>query len=215
MHMSRIAVAHRGRSVIVGPLIRKVVACLATRSLASQAHPLRREVLLLLQVAMVVFVWTVVIGILNGTDLVDFSRKTVLSHVHAGTLGWITMCVFAASLWLFGATASSSQALAARVLALAATVTLPAFALTFALTFGEGRAVMGTFALRPSWFLRVGPLPASGSQTHSPAPASCAAVPRSWPGHHRVCLRTKIATGRDVIQRSAPMLTPGPWSSDS
>ena len=60
------------------------------------AHPLRREVVLLLQLAMVVFVWTVAIGILNGTDLVDFSRKVLLSHVHAGTLGWITTSVFAA-----------------------------------------------------------------------------------------------------------------------
>ena len=65
-------------------------------------HPLRREVLWLLQLAMVVFVWTVGIGILNGTDVVDFSQKVILSHVHAGTLGWITTCVFAATLWLFG-----------------------------------------------------------------------------------------------------------------
>lgn len=58
---------------------------MSTTTNISSAHPLRREVLLLLQVAMAVFVWTVVIGILNGTDIVDFNRKTVLSHVHAGT----------------------------------------------------------------------------------------------------------------------------------
>ena len=62
-----------------------------------EVHPLRREVRLLLQVAMAVFVWTVGIGILNGTDVVDFDRKVLLSHVHAGTLGWITTSVFAAS----------------------------------------------------------------------------------------------------------------------
>ena len=33
----------------------------------------------------------------------------VLSHVHAGTLGWITTSVFAASLWLFGAGASDGR----------------------------------------------------------------------------------------------------------
>src|SRR3546814_12372186 len=66
------------------------------------AHPLGREVKLLLQVAMVVFVWTVVIGILNGTDIVDFDRDVLLSHVHAGTLGWITTRVLAACLRLFG-----------------------------------------------------------------------------------------------------------------
>ena len=75
-------------------------------------HPLRSEVRLLLQVAMVVFVWTVGIGILNGLDVVDFDRKVVLSHVHAGTLGWITTSVFAASLWLFGAAADPFGAFA-------------------------------------------------------------------------------------------------------
>ena len=94
------------------------------------AHPLRREVVLLLQLAMVVFVWTVAIGILNGTDLVDFSRKVLLSHVHAGTLGWITTSVFAATLWLFGETATPGQIRTARWLARAAMVTLPLFAFT-------------------------------------------------------------------------------------
>ena len=73
-------------------------------------HPLRGEITLLLRVAMTVFVWTVGIGILNGTDLVDFDQKVLLSHVHAGTLGWITTCVFAASLWLFGETATEPEA---------------------------------------------------------------------------------------------------------
>lgn len=110
-------------------------------------HPLRREVFLLLQVAMVVFLWTVGIGILNGTDVVDFSRKVVLSHVHAGTLGWITTSVFAATLWLFGETASARQVVAARRLTYVAVVTLPVFAFTFAFTYEEPRAVLGTFAL--------------------------------------------------------------------
>ena len=37
----------------------------------------------------VIFVITVAIGILNGTDLWDPPRNTLLAHVHAGTLGWI------------------------------------------------------------------------------------------------------------------------------
>jgi hypothetical protein len=61
---------------------------------------------MLLQVALLIFIFTVVIGILNGTDLVDFDgeqgRRTLLTHVHGGTIGWITLSVFAASLWLFG-----------------------------------------------------------------------------------------------------------------
>ena len=103
-------------------------------------HPFRREVVLLLQLAMVVFVWTVGIGILNGTDIVDFSHKVILSHVHAGTLGWITTAVFAASLWLFGENVSEGELRAGRFLARAAMVTLPVFALTFAFTIEEPRA---------------------------------------------------------------------------
>jgi hypothetical protein len=110
-------------------------------------HPLRDQVRLLLQVAMVVFVWTVGIGILNGTDLVDFDRKVVLSHVHAGTLGWITTSVFAASFWLFGGGATERQVRFARTLTLIAVVVLPVFALTFAFTYEEPRAIIGSLAL--------------------------------------------------------------------
>jgi hypothetical protein len=56
----------------------------------------------LLKAALVIFVITVVIGILNGTDVWDVPRATLLTHVHAGTLGWITLGVFAASIWMFG-----------------------------------------------------------------------------------------------------------------
>jgi magnesium-transporting ATPase (P-type) len=111
------------------------------------AHPLGNEVKRLLQVAMVVFVWTVGIGILNGTDIVDFDRKVVLSHVHAGTLGWITTSVFAASVWLFGATASEGQARVARGLTWYSMIVLPVFALTFAFTYDDPRAILGTLAL--------------------------------------------------------------------
>ena len=50
--------------------------------------------------AMALFTITVLIGILNGLDLVEFSHNQLLTHVHAGTLGWITLSVFGASLWL-------------------------------------------------------------------------------------------------------------------
>src|SRR6185503_2989978 len=87
------------------------------------------------------------IGILNGTDVVDFSRKVVLSHVHAGTLGWITTSVFAASLWLFGRTASPGEVRTATVLTRYAVVVLPLFAFTFAFTYDNPRAIMGSLAL--------------------------------------------------------------------
>ncbi len=110
-------------------------------------HPLRGEVKLLLQVALAVFVWTVVIGILNGTDIVEFDRMVLLSHVHAGTLGWITTSVVAASLWLFGAEGSPGEIRTARRLAGATVVVLPVFALTFAFTVEEPRAILGGIAL--------------------------------------------------------------------
>jgi hypothetical protein len=51
---------------------------------------------------MVVFVVTVFIGLLNGQRVVKLSQDVLLTHVHAGTLGWITLSVFAVGLWLFG-----------------------------------------------------------------------------------------------------------------
>src|SRR3546814_2339092 len=111
------------------------------------AHPLGREVKLLLQVAIVVFVWTVVIGILNGTDIVDFDRDVLLSHVHAGTLGWITTSVIAACLWLFGPSGSEGEVRTGRWLGRATVVVLPVFAITFAFTNEDPRAVLGGLAM--------------------------------------------------------------------
>ncbi|MEJ2238427.1 MAG: hypothetical protein P8X82_09035 [Gemmatimonadales bacterium] len=61
-----------------------------------------RGVRVLFRAAMVIFVVTVVIGILNGTDVWDPPRNSLLTHVHAGTLGWITLAVFAGAIWMFG-----------------------------------------------------------------------------------------------------------------
>ncbi len=55
----------------------------------------------LFRAALVIFVITVVIGILNGTDVWNPPRNTLLTHVHAGTLGWITLSVFGAAIWMF------------------------------------------------------------------------------------------------------------------
>src|SRR2546430_2152046 len=68
-----------------------------------QANPLRTDIRLLFQAAMLVFVITVGIGMLNGLHLVgQLSQDVLLTHVHAGTLGWITLSVLASCLWLFG-----------------------------------------------------------------------------------------------------------------
>src|SRR5215472_12008760 len=66
-----------------------------------QANPLRTDIRLLFQSAMAVFVVTVAIGLLNGQHITVLSNDVLLTHVHSGTLGWITLSVFALGLWLF------------------------------------------------------------------------------------------------------------------
>ena len=110
------------------------------------AHPHSRQIRLLLQAALLIFAWTVVIGILNGTDLVDFSHNTLLTHVHTGTLGWITTSVFAAALWLFGATpAPGWRDSFARFLPMATIVSVIAYNVAFGVTSGSGRPTVGGF----------------------------------------------------------------------
>lgn len=66
----------------------------------------RPEIVWLLQAAMVIFVLTVLIGVANGTKVFGtLDRGVLLTHVHAGTLGWISLGVAAACLWIFGGTA--------------------------------------------------------------------------------------------------------------
>jgi hypothetical protein len=53
--------------------------------------------------AMLLFVVTIVIGILNGADAVEFDRNQLLTHVHAGTVGWMSLAIVASSFLLFRA----------------------------------------------------------------------------------------------------------------
>lgn len=105
--------------------------------------PYASEVRLMLRAALVLFVFTVVVGILNGVDLVEFDRRTLLTHVHAGTLGWITIGVLAASLWLFGLGSTAPSGLA-KAVAYAAPATITLYALAFLATYGIARPVLGT-----------------------------------------------------------------------
>ena len=89
--------------------------------------------------SMAIFVVTVVIGILNGLDLVDFSRDTLLTHVHAGTLGWIALGIVASAFWLYG--------VADRALAIALGILIPIYAAAFFSGNLTARAVTGTALL--------------------------------------------------------------------
>lgn len=107
--------------------------------------PYEPEIRFILRAALLLFVYTVVIGIVNGLDLVDFSRKPLLAHLHVGTLGWITMAVFAGALWLFGAPGQENRTM--RWVARSAPVVALAYNAAFFTTTGMARPVMGSLMM--------------------------------------------------------------------
>lgn len=120
-----------------------------------RSHPYRSQIRLLLGTALALFVFTVVVGILNGADLVDFERKVLLTHVHVGTLAWITLSVFASTLWLFADRALEGVADTwARVGPPLAAATIVVYNLTFLTTTGYLRPVVGAVAAATilGWF---------------------------------------------------------------
>ena len=55
------------------------------------------------QYALVIFTLTALLGLANATQLFGpLDRNTLLTHLHSGTLGWITMGVIGLVLWMFG-----------------------------------------------------------------------------------------------------------------
>ena len=70
---------------------------------------LEPQVRLMLRAALLIFVYTVSVGILNGLDVIDFPRSLLLAHIHGGTLGWMTLGILAATLWLFADGAGPSR----------------------------------------------------------------------------------------------------------
>jgi len=102
----------------------------------------------MIRIAMLVFSYTIVIGILNGLDLVDFTRTQLLSHLHGGTLGWMTLSILAVTVWLFAVEGPPPSDLGRlRLLVIAACVAIPAYVITFATTTGALRPVAGTVTL--------------------------------------------------------------------
>ena len=106
--------------------------------------PHTAQIRLLLSTALALFTFTVVIGILNGTDLVDFEHKALLTHVHVGTLGWITMGVIAAALWLFAlGDPAGKDARLVRLLGYATPLSITAYSLAFLTTASILRPLLG------------------------------------------------------------------------
>ncbi|MDQ2965379.1 MAG: hypothetical protein M3R57_05990, partial [Chloroflexota bacterium] len=97
-------------------------------------------------VAMALFVVTITIGILNGADVVEFDRNQLLTHVHSGTIGWMTLTIVASSFLLFRA--------ADRRLMLTLSVLVPIYVLAFYTGSFPFRAVGGIALLAAiGWLL--------------------------------------------------------------
>jgi hypothetical protein len=90
-------------------------------------------------VAMAVFLVTIGIGILNGADVVEFDRNAILTHVHSGTIGWLTLTIVASTFLLFRATD--------RRLLVALAVLVPVYVAAFYSGSLAARAVTGVLLL--------------------------------------------------------------------
>jgi hypothetical protein len=66
-----------------------------------------REIRWLYQIALLVFLVTIGLGMARGLGIIDFKdRNQILTHLHSGTIGWISLGLIATILWLFGGTAT-------------------------------------------------------------------------------------------------------------
>ena len=90
-------------------------------------------------VAMAVFLVTILIGILNGADAVEFDRNALLTHVHSGTVGWLTLTIVATTFVLFRT--------ADRNLMLALAIGVPVYVLAFSIGNFMFRAISGVALL--------------------------------------------------------------------
>ncbi len=99
----------------------------------------------LFRAALVIFIITVVIGILNGIDVWDPPRNTLLTHVHAGTLGWITLGVFGGAIWMLGGD-DSTKPMAYFAIAAVAAYVLAFWSVDLTDTVSIQRPIGGTLA---------------------------------------------------------------------
>ncbi|HLA15312.1 MAG TPA: hypothetical protein VJZ72_00300 [Candidatus Limnocylindrales bacterium] len=108
---------------------------MTSMGMAGSAGAWARQARALFYVAMAVFLVTIGIGLLNGLDIVEFNHDQLLTHVHSGTLGWITLSLVAASAWF-------ARGIDSR-LAWAMAIVVPVYVLAFYLAVPWLRAVVG------------------------------------------------------------------------
>jgi len=95
------------------------------------------------QYGLFIFTLTALLGLANATQLFGaLDRNTLLTHLHSGTLGWITMGVIGLSIWIFG----GSGATLARNVMISAIATA-AYVLAFWSGNFQARAIFGTIEL--------------------------------------------------------------------
>jgi hypothetical protein len=95
------------------------------------------------QYGLIIFALTALLGLANATQLFgQLDRNTLLTHLHSGTLGWITMGVIGITLWIFG----GSGATTARNVLISAVCTA-AYVLAFWSGNFQARAIFGTIEL--------------------------------------------------------------------
>jgi hypothetical protein len=100
---------------------------------------------LLYRSSLVIFLVTIVIGILNGLDLWEPPREILLTHVHAGTLGWITLAIIGFAISMFeGDRGDDPGTLRLAQAAVGATVL---YMVAFATGTGIFRPIAGTLEL--------------------------------------------------------------------
>jgi hypothetical protein len=104
------------------------------------------ETRLLMRVALAIFTVTVAIGMFNGFHLIQLSREVLLTHVHAGTLGWITLVATGAALWLYQ-DAYAGLERHARGVAMGLCIVVPLYVLGFLSGVFVLKAIFGTLVL--------------------------------------------------------------------
>ncbi len=97
--------------------------------------------------AMGIFLVTIVIGILNGLDLWEPSRELLLTHVHAGTLGWITLAVIGVGLLVLGGDADEEATRKGQRMSQGMVWSTVLYVIAFATTTGIMRPITGTLML--------------------------------------------------------------------
>jgi len=71
-------------------------------NMGGTARSARIEVTQAFQYGLIIFTLTALLGLANATQLFGaLDRNTLLTHLHSGTLGWITMGVIGIAIWIF------------------------------------------------------------------------------------------------------------------